>query len=186
MVRTRPTLSPVTGIQGISDALLILYGTSFEAAVNLHDLLALPAGGGTTSRDGKALTVGSVNHDTGPREWTTATSTQAPTTLMMCSIPDRPVSLPLLPECLHASGSTLRQPFTRMDVVHGPSILAYPRFLRYRSFMYNSRQSKTGMMNCKTLPSPGQGKQSTGGSTSGAWLMLSQAMNPCPGNMLRG
>ena len=43
-----------------------------NAAVNLRNLLTLPAGSGVTLRDGKALAVGLADDETGPRDRRTA------------------------------------------------------------------------------------------------------------------
>ena len=61
---------------------------NINAAVNLRNLLTLPAGSGVTLRDGKALVVGPADDETGPEDRRTATPELVPATLTVCSAPE--------------------------------------------------------------------------------------------------
>ena len=61
---------------------------NLNAAVNLRNLLTLPAGGGVTLRDGKALAADLICHETGPADRRTAPlEPSTPVTLTVCRDP---------------------------------------------------------------------------------------------------
>ena len=67
---------------------------NINAAVNLRNLLTLPAGSGVKLRDGKALAVGPADDETGPKDRRTATPEPSPARLTVCSASERQVLSP--------------------------------------------------------------------------------------------
>ena len=67
---------------------------NINAAVNLRNLLTLPAGSGVTLRDGRALAVGLADDETSPRDRRTAKLEMVPATLTVCSAPEKQRSSP--------------------------------------------------------------------------------------------